>query len=114
MKEIITTFIWCSILTALTVPALHVVKLFKNGTEEFPSGMVILKAALGFISWIILTGGLYMSWLFVGFSQYEAQFSTKSPSLFYPIIACAMSMIYMLIGGGLIYWVWQPEKLELP
>ena len=111
MKEIITILIGCSLLTAFAVPVLLVVKLFKNGTDEFPSWLVIIKAALGFLLWAFFSLWSGVLWLVIAAGDYE-EMASNSPRVF--ITSCVMGVIYMIAGCSVVYWVWRQEKLELP
>jgi hypothetical protein len=100
------------VLAALVVPALIAVKLFKVAASDSPRRAgVIFKATAALAAWVLATIGLLFITVVVVYASHGFyQSAGWSPSLGYFVLYLG----YLLLGGGLVYWVWRVGRVRLP
>ncbi len=99
-------------MAAFAVPALLAVKLFKNAaSDEACRRGVIFKAGVAFIVWVIVSAALlFITAALAYISHGSYQSAGWHPTLGY----FGIHLGYLLIGSGLVYWVWRQGRIKLP
>ena len=112
MYAIVRIINWACVLAALVVPALIAVKLFKIAASDGPRrASVIFKATAALAVWVIATIGL----LFITFVAAYTTHSFYQSAGWRPTLGYfGLHLGYLLIGGGLVYWVWRQARIKLP
>ena len=113
MDAIVPILIWSCILAAIAVPSLIGVKLFRNAVAERPSPTIVFKAAVTLIIWFLLTAGLFFIWAVFAYIVPHALSSDPSAEWHPTPSYIGMHVGYLLIGGGMVYWVWRQERVKL-
>jgi hypothetical protein len=107
-------FFWICITGALGVPVLISAKLFIYGASAAQCRWSFLfKAAIAFVLWVEVTVVLVIFWVLIGVRYFE-EFASNPAAKWHPSPALLIvDVIYLLMGLGLVYWVWRKKAIEL-
>jgi hypothetical protein len=112
MHTIVRLINWACVLAALAVPALLAVNLFKIAASGGPrQASLIFKAAAALAVWVIASVGLLLVTFVAAYAThgfYQSAGWRPTPGYF------GLHLGYLLIGGGLVYWVWRQARIKLP
>jgi hypothetical protein len=113
MDTVVPVLIWSCILAAIVVPALIGIKLFSNGAAERSSSALVFKAAVALVAWLILTAGLFVMWAVLAYVVPHALSSDPTAEWRPTPAYVGMHVVYVLVGCGLVYWVWRQARIKL-
>lgn len=112
MHIIVRVINWACVLTALAVPSLIAVRLFKLAASDGPrrtTDIFMAVAAIAF--WVAATAGLLLITALTAYAThgfYQSAGWSPPPGYF------VLHLGYLMLGGGLVYWVWRLERVRLP
>lgn len=106
---------WSCLIAIPLVLVSIAVKLFINGASAEPSSWtIIFKAAVASGVWMVATVWMIVIWVFIGFRLAEKTYSNRSMPVYTLSSYIWMDLSYLILGCGLVYWVWRKEKINLP